>query len=280
MFTNHEPIMLLKTLKLSLIALFSLLLIGQSQADEYAGKQWPASQQVSIDQVDHQVWNEMLQKYVDQDGMVNYQAWNNDATDRQRLKQYLESLSQANPNLAANRETKLAYWINAYNALTVEGILRVYPTTSIRKHTKKIGYNLWKNLYLYTGDAVINLDSIEHQVLRKMQEPRIHFAIVCASISCPRLMNEAYTSDQLENQLATNTKDFFSRSRNLQVDAASKKLKLSAIMDWFGSDFGDSAQTQFAAVYPYFPEAAKTQLAAGGFSIAHLDYDWGLNVQQ
>jgi len=250
-------------------------------ADEFAGKQWPSAQQVSIDNIKHDAWDTLLQKYVDADGMVNYTAWHNNQTDRAALKTYLEDLSKANPNANADQKAKLAYWINAYNALTVEGILRVYPTTSIRNHTPKLfGYNIWKKLYLYTGDSKINLDSIEHKVLRKMGEPRIHFAIVCASISCPRLLNKAYTSDKIETQLTTNTTDFFSRSQNLQVDAANSTIQLNSIMSWFGSDFGSTTGKQVGAVAPYFPEDAKAFLGRGKFSVKYLDYNWKLNEQK
>jgi len=252
-----------------------------SAADEFAGNQWAAKDQVSIDQINHQPFHELLQKFVNTDGQVNYTAWQADAESRTKLTTYLANLSRANPNLNSGREAKLAYWINAYNALTVEGILRVYPTTSIRNHTPKVlGYNVWKNLWLYSGDGKINLEQIEHQVLRKMNEPRIHFAIVCASIGCPRLMNEAYVAEKLEKQLVTNTTDFFSRSQNLQIDGQRKKIRMSAIMNWFGSDFGASASDQIGAVLPYFPADAKTAVARGGFSVDYLDYDWNLNSQK
>lgn len=250
-------------------------------ADEYAGKKWPTSQQVSIDQVDHESYNALLQKYVDANGLVDYKAWQKNQSDRKALKSYLESLSRANPNLKADKKAKLAYWINAYNALTIEGILRVYPTTSIRNHTAKLfGYNIWKNLHLYSGDSKITLDSIEHKVLRKMNEPRIHFAIVCASIGCPRLLNEAYASEKLEDQLVTNSTDFFSRSQNLQIDKKNATLKLSSIMSWFGSDFGSSSSAQIKKVAKYFPENAKTMVLKGGYRVTYLEYDWDLNVQK
>ncbi len=266
-------------LLLSLVAVFSWA--NMSAADEYAGTQWAAKDQVSIDQINHQPFHELLQKFVDADGQVNYAAWQADTESRTKLTTYLTNLSRANPNANAGREAKLAYWINAYNALTVEGILRVYPTTSIRNHTPKVlGYNIWKKLWLYSGSGKINLDQIEHQVLRKMSEPRIHFAIVCASIGCPRLMNEAYTADKIEQQLVTNTTDFFSRQQNLQLDVQNKKLKLSAIMDWFGSDFGATTAEQIRKVMPYFPENVKTAVAQGGYTVGHLDYDWNLNAQK
>ena len=267
--------------RLSLAALLITVAVSSSQADEFAGKQWPAAQQVSIDEVKHDCWDTLLQKYVNADGMVNYKAWHKNQTDRAALTSYLEELSKANPNVQAQRNAKLAYWINAYNALTVEGILRVYPTSSIRNHTPKlIGYNIWKKLHLYTGSSKINLDSIEHKVLRKMNEPRIHFAIVCASIGCPRLLNQAYTSDKIENQLIVNTTDFFSRSQNLSIDQQRSKLQLSAILEWFGTDFGDTTAEQIQTIGPYFPEAAKTFISRGGFSIEFLDYDWQLNAQK
>ena len=261
--------------------LLSFFFLSSAQADEFAGKQWPANQQISIDSINHDAWNTLLQKYVDADGMVNYAQWQKDATDRQALTTYLEHLSRANPNANADHKAKMAYWINAYNAVTVEGIIRVYPTTSIRNHTAKlVGYNIWKKLHLYVGNGKINLDSIEHQVLRKMGEPRIHFAIVCASIGCPRLLNEAYTGTDLADQLTTNTKDFFSRSQNLQIDPNTKTVKLSSIMEWFGSDFGDSTSKQMAAISPYFPEASKNWVTQNRYSVSYLDYSWDLNAQK
>lgn len=270
---------------LKLAALFVTLtmltgLATDCSAEELAGKQWPKGQQVSIDKIDHAAFDKLLKKYVDKDGQVDYRAWHQSPQDRKALKTYLETLSSANLDLAAKKTAKLAYWINAYNALTIEGILRVYPTTSIRNHTAKFfGYNIWKNLWLYTGNTKYCLDDIEHKLLRKMDEPRIHFAIVCASIGCPRLLNEAYVSDKLEQQLTDNAKDFFSREQNLQVDAANSKLRLSMIMSWFGSDFGDSTTKQLQTIARWFPDDAKKFVSKGGFSIAYLDYDWNLNTQ-
>lgn len=168
----------------------------------------------------------------------------------------------------------MAYWINAYNAVTLEGILAVYPTDSIRKHTDKNSYDIWKHLKFISGDQQISLNDIEHKVLRKMNEPRIHFAIVCASIGCPRLLNEAYVPQKLEQQLATNSTDFFSRSRNLQFDQASNQLKLSSIMQWFGSDFGPDSGSQIQAVKKYFPASVQNSIGRGNVSVSHLEYDW------
>ena len=244
------------------------------------GKRVPANQRVSMDQVDHSTFDQLLKKHVNKDGEVNYAAIKASTTDRQALQQYLNSLSKADSKIQASKNGKLAYWINAYNAVTLEGILAVYPTSTIRNHTKKLGYNLWTDLKLLVGDTQINLEDIEHKVLRKMNEPRIHFAIVCASTSCPRLLNQAYTADKLEQQLAVNTSDFFSRSRNLKFDSSRNQLQISAIMDWFGSDFGGDQNAQIRKIYPYFPDSIKSAVQRGGYRVSYQDYDWSLNEQK
>ena len=113
---------------------------------EYAGG---TARAVPLDRVDHSTWDRLLQKYVDRDGMVDYDSWKASEPDRGALKQYLATLSAADANTQTTRQGKLAYWINAYNALTVHGILDVYPTSSIRNHTAKVvGYNIWDDLLL------------------------------------------------------------------------------------------------------------------------------------
>ena len=233
-----------------------------------------------MDSISHKSFDKLLKKYVDKNGMVNYKAWHENTTDRSSLTTYLENLGKASLNQPAQRNAQFAYWINAYNAVTIEGILRVYPTTSIRKHTKPIGFNIWKNFKLHVADKKISLEDIEHKVLRKMNEPRIHFAIVCASIGCPRLLNEAYSAEKMEKQLVVNTKDFFSRSQNLQIDTNSRKIKLSQLLDWYGSDFGGDINTQLTAYQKYWPAEAVQAVASGGFSVDYLSYDWNLNAQK
>ena len=244
-----------------------------------AGRSWAADQRLGIDQISHDSFDKLLKKYVDGDGMVNYKSWHKSSEDRAALRTYIVDLSRANHSMEARREAKLAYWINAYNAVTLEGILAVYPTDSIRKHTSQLGYNIWDDLLFISGEKKLSLNDIEHKVLRKMGEPRIHFAIVCASIGCPRLLNQAYTAEQLEQQLVTNSTDFFSRSRNLQFDRASNQLKLSSILKWFASDFGSDTNRQIQTVSKYFPENLRKAASSGTVSVGYLDYDWNLNSQ-
>lgn len=248
--------------------------------DVMVGTQVPTSRMIGLDKIEHEPFDRLLRKYVDQNGLVDYRAWKSDAADVQALRQYLEHLSQA--NLKGNRQQTLAFWINAYNALTIHGILREYPTTTIRNHTAVLfGYNIWKNLKLRVNQQAFSLDDIEHQVLRKMNEPRIHFAIVCASKGCPRLLAEAYEADSLEKQLELNTRDFFRREQNFRYDVGADTFYLSAILDWFGTDFGVNQAEQLKAIAQWLPtESAREHANRGRVVVRYLEYDWDLNEQR
>ncbi|WP_182867634.1 DUF547 domain-containing protein [Stieleria mannarensis] len=238
---------------------------------------------VPMHTIDHSAWNNLLGNYVDSDGRVDYKGWHGSGEDQALLDDYLQTLSTA--SIAADNETtqshRLAFWINAYNALTIKGILREYPTTSIRNHTPRLwGYHIWHDLKLHVGHKPFSLDEIEHQVLRKMGEPRIHFAIVCASIGCPRLLNEAYVPERVDEQLTANAKDFFSRRQNFRHDVAGKRFYLSAILKWFAEDFGDDPSQVLKRVAVWLPdETARRAAMDNAVSLSYLDYNWQLNAQ-
>ena len=244
------------------------------------GRKVPANQRVSFDRIDHSTWDALLRKYVDTAGNVDYTTWKRSAADVRTLDQYLNTLSAADPRQRSTKNAALAFWINAYNALTIQGILREYPTTSIRNHTARLyGYNIWKDLLLVVGDGQYSLEQIEHEVLRKMGEPRIHFAIVCASHSCPRLLNEAYTADKLQQQLAANTQNFFANPENFRYQNGT--FFVSSILKWFAEDFGNNSAAQLRTIAPHLPDRASQQAALRGAGrIVYLDYDWSLNDQK
>ncbi|MEM7812701.1 MAG: DUF547 domain-containing protein [Planctomycetota bacterium] len=247
---------------------------GVASAEPPANRQSKAS--VPLGEVDHSDFSRLLGKYVDTDGYVDYTAWRANSSDRASLKRYLDELGRADRAATATKSERLAFWINAYNAVTVEGILRVYPTKSIRDHTAKLwGYNIWDDLALNVGGEAHSLNDIEHKILRKMGEPRIHFAIVCASVGCPRLLDEAYVGETLDAQLSTNARDFFARSKSLRVDGPT--LYLSSLLSWFGGDFGDGQDDRLAAVRPYLPADARKLVDGGKVRVRYLDYDWSLN---
>jgi len=121
---------------------------------------------------------------------------------------------------------------------------------------------------------------MEHKVLRKMGEPRIHFAIVCASHSCPRLLNRAYRAESVDEQLMSNTKDFFANPENFHYDASRNTFFLSSILKWFAEDFGADTRAQSKTIAPFLPNRVAQEAAQRGtVQFRYLDYDWSLNEQ-
>lgn len=245
------------------------------------GSAYAASQRQPLKRISHDGWNALLERYVDDKGMVNYKAWKADPKGTQELDEYIQLLSSVAFSSSDSKAEVLAYWINAYNAVTVKGILREYPTTSIRNHTAKlIGYNIWKDLKLQVEGRKVSLDDIEHKYLRKMGEPRIHFAIVCASISCPKLLNEAFVATKLDKQLTMNARDFFSDRTKFTYEPNSGQLGLSQILNWFATDFGKNQSEQFRYLVKFVPDAAQPLMLSGKARVSYLNYDWGLNEQK
>jgi len=278
----------MKTRLKSALCLMSLAVLGlASPAACWAGSKVTLGRNVdpgalvSMDQISHATWDALLKRYVDQNGNVAYAQWKKSPQDMQALDAYLASLSTASPRGRASREAQLAFWINAYNAVTLRGILREYPTSSIRNHTAKVlGYNIWDDLLLIVGGNKYSLNQMEHEILRKMGEPRIHFAVVCASRSCPRLLNEAYVPQKLDDQLTTNARVFFANPGNFRYDPARRQFGLSSILKWYGGDFGADQGSQLRAIAPYLPTREAYDAAVkGAGSVSYLEYDWGLNDQ-
>ena len=265
---------------LALLLAASPACVAPLHAADPVGAVWPEERRVPLDEIEHAAFSTLLAKYVDADGFVDYRGWQANAEDRGTLQTYLAYLGKGDPFQPTTQEAKLAFWINAYNALTIEGILREYPTTSIRNHTAKLfGYNLWEDLPLRVGPGAYSLDTIEHKILRKLGEPRIHFAIVCASVGCPTLRDEAYTPAKVEEQLAANARDFFARPKHFSFDPRTKTATVSSILDWFGGDFGKSDAAILAKVKPYLPEDVRDAATAPGVTLTFRDYDWSLNDQ-
>ena len=218
--------------------------------------------------VDHQKWSELLKKYVSQNGQVNYKAWSKNHT---QLDQYLSALSQNIPGKNWTQSQKIAYWINAYNAFTIKLILNHYPLKSIKEIADGIPMinSPWDLKFFQIGTVDFDLNTIEHQILRKeFQEPRIHFAINCASISCPKLRNEAYFATRLEAQLEQQAKDFIHDPTKNIINA--NQTSLSSIFNWFQSDFTRKGDL-LLYLKKYQPALNQKN------KITYLPYNWNLN---
>lgn len=221
----------------------------------------------------HQRWTAQLGRFV-HGGEVDYAGWKN---EQAKLDEYLRELVRVKKEEFASfsREQKLAFWINAYNAYTVPLILDHYPVSSIRSIGLLPGAAFRRAFIPLLGEK-LTLNEIEN-LLRQMGEPRIHFAIVCASKSCPELQTEAYRADVLDRQLDAAARGFLRDPAKNRWDAPSRTLKLSSIFKWFGEDFERPAGSLQAYVARYLDPAIRIAMESGPVRIEFLDYDWSLN---
>ena len=228
---------------------------------------------------EHGAWTSILGRYV-RAGSVDYAGLAR--AGRSELSAYLHSLESVRrePFDSWTREQKLAFWINAYNAYTVELILDHYPLESIRSIGLLPGA-AFRARFIPLGElrgGTLALNDIEHEILRReFREPRIHFAIVCASKSCPVLRSEAYRANDLDRQLDDAARAFLRDASRNRFDPAGRTLYLSAIFDWFREDFEANARSLPEFVARYADDATTAQIAAGGAKVEFLDYDWSLN---
>ena len=209
----------------------------------------------------HASWNVLLQQYVDADGNVDYRSWKKSQTD---LDKYIQLLEKTPPANYWDKNDSLAYFINAYNAVTVKLILDNYPLKSIRDIKDP-----WDSKSLNLPNNRLTLNDIEHKVLRKMDDPRIHFAINCASASCPQLSNEAFRASKVQKQLEEATALFINDTSKNQI--SEKNIGLSKIFLWFSKDFG-SKKERIAFIQKYSQKPIKDNA-----KIKYQEYDWSLN---
>jgi len=217
----------------------------------------------------HQLFEELLQAYV-RDGVVDYPAIASDP----RLEAYLEQLDRVNPTSLPTQDHRLAFWINAYNAFAIKGIVDGYsPKTLYGRYRYFIARE-----YRIGGEA-INLYDLEQRVLiPDFREPRIHFAIVCASRSCPKLQARVFSPERLDAQLDDAARAFINDPSRNRLDRTRKVTELSMIFKWFEPDFQAAAGSLLAYVQRYVADAELAgDLANSRYTVAFLEYDWRLN---
>lgn len=241
---------------------------------------------IDLDQ-QYEIYGEILSTYVDDDGLVDYQALQQ---NRQPLDEFLAAIALISDETYESwpEAEQIAFWVNAYNAFTLASIINEAPIKSSIKDIPGV----WRfNEHAVQGKS-ITLDHIEHQILRvDFNEPRIHAALVCAAMSCPPLRDEPFTGEDLDAQLDDQVEQFLAKSDGLDIDQAAGVVHLSQIFDWFGGDWaatywtedgftGNTAQKSvlnFASTYVSAEEAAYLQ--SGDYEVRYFDYDWSLNSQ-
>ncbi len=227
------------------------------------------------------LFNAVLKDHV-RDGLVHYAAIKND----DRFITCLRIMERQNPDSIADRQYLLAFWINAYNAFTIKLICDNHPVRSI----KDIGFGFLGSEYLTRSTAwdrkiatihgrELSLNNIEHDIIRKIfDEPRIHFALVCAAKSCPPLRNEAYDGRRLDSQLDDQRRTFLSQTDKNRIDIPNRIIYLSKIFQWYSVDFNRRHRSVVDFVWPHFPDHMTRSVPDGPpFRIEYTDYDWTLN---
>ena len=242
-------------------------------------QRWTTHDPQSTRTVDHSGWDQFLQRYVAEfsDGINRVDYAGVSPADRQRLNQYLNGLSKV-PVSRLNRAEQRVLWINLYNALTVRVILDHYPVDSIRDIDISPGLfsdGPWGKKLIEIEGEPVSLDDIEHRILRPIwRDPRIHYAVNCASLGCPNLQRRAFTADNTERLLNKGAVDYINHPRGASVENG--RLIVSSIYDWFQADFGGSDSGVIRHLNRYADAKLKSELS-GIDRIFDDHYDWTLN---
>ena len=227
---------------------------------------------------DNSIFDQVLKTYVNDQGRVDY----NGIAGYLPFKAYMESLKTAQTD-SMSLDGQLAFWINAYNAVTIDKVINWKPKKSVRETFVP---GVWTGTKFFTtrehtvAGKSLSQDDIEHEILRKQfKDPRIHFAIICASSSCPQLPRFAYTDENVQVKLAEETRKYINSDRGTQIDSAKNTLYLSKLFDWFAGDFESKSGSVQNFLKPYLEEKTLTFWAKGP-KIKFFHYDWALNAQE
>jgi hypothetical protein len=234
---------------------------------------WRGAPAAAAQAFDHSTWDRLLSTYVDGDGHVAYRDLQ--AKDSATLEGYVRSLATARPGTWPQAD-QIAFWLDAYNAGIVRAILGGSTAEPAMGRVKL--FKFWK---FEVAGKRRTLDEIENQILRRnFAEPRIHFALVCASASCPRLRREAYTGDRLDAQLTEQERDFVNDPKRNVIDPERHTVRLSEIFRWYREDFDKAAGSvpKFLARGVADPKT-RDWLLTGTYETKYLEYDWTLNAQ-
>ena len=260
----------------ALLMAFSLVALAAPSAELW--ERWDKSSANKV-AIDHADWNNFLGKYVKpgRDGLNRVAYGKVTADDRAKLAAYLKRLQEVKPTKFARAEQR-AYWINLYNATTVNTILEHYPVESILKINISPGLfakGPWKKKLLTVEGEAVSLDDIEHRILRPIwKDPRTHYSVNCASIGCPNLATQAFTAGNMEAMLDAGARAYVNSPRGAKLEGG--KLVVSSIYVWFQADFGGDAAGVIAHLKKYAEPALAKELA-GISRIGGDAYDWTLN---
>ena len=266
--------MLYRSIIASLLMAFSLAALSAPKADLWP--RWEQHDAKAKASIDHSAWSDFLQKHIVADGALNRVRYGAvSAADRTVLDEYVQAL-QSVAISEYNRDEQLAYWINLYNAATIKLILDHYPLDSITDIKSGLfSFGPWDKKLLKIDGKKLSLNDIEHRILRPIfSDPRIHYAVNCASIGCPDLAAKAYTAGELDTMLDAGARRFVNHPRGVRIEDG--ELIVSSIYEWFKADFGGDDAGVIAHLKKYADKELKQQLARHDELDDH-EYDWALN---
>ena len=251
---------------------------GFSSSEPEVWDIWEDNNPSNTQPIDHSIWDGLLKKYISADGTgLNRFAYGKVSNeDNKALNTYIQKMAGIEISDRA-RPVQFAYWVNMYNALTIKVILDNYPVKSIRDiDTSGIFANgPWGSELVTIEEEVLTLDDIEHAILRPIwKDPRIHYAVNCASIGCPNLGTDAFTAANTQTLLEEGAKAYINSPRGFKINNG--KLEVSSIYKWFAYDFGNSEKGVIAHLKQYATPANKAKLEKVK-KISDTDYDWSLN---
>jgi hypothetical protein len=259
---------------LLILMCFSVTNLHAAPASKYWSL-WDKSDADSTATIDHGLWQQFLNNYLIKDGDGNILVRYSEVSkaDSRGLDAYIKNMADQNP-LSLKRDQQKAYWINLYNALTVQLILKNYPLDSIRDLGGLFSSGPWDDEVIVVNGTALTLNDIEHRILRPLwKDKRIHYAVNCASMGCPNLLPEAYTAERVEDLLEEAARSFINLDKGLVF--AGDKLVLSSIYDWYSADFGSAeALKQHLSQYLEASTLNKLQQYRGK---PEFHYDWNLN---
>lgn len=223
---------------------------------------------------DHSLFTQVLRDHV-KDGAVNYKAIKTDT----RFSQYIAMLQKIDPATLPEQH-RLAFWINVYNAFTIQYVINKYPIKSLmNKLSYATGGGTFKNKFIEINGKKYSLNDIENDIVRPMGDPRIHFALVCGAKSCPPLRPEAYVGERLGEQMDEQGRIFLGQTNKNRFDFEKKEIYISNIFNWFKDDFKKDGKTELDFISRYLPQEQAQMLLANAatLKVKHTDYDWDLN---
>jgi hypothetical protein len=275
--------------------IISLFMVGVLASRLCAEEQAPA--EGASPPMNYAAYAAALQHYVNDIGLVNYKGLKAKSTDLDAFTTALAALEPTMYDRWSDKD-KIAFWLNVYNAFTLQAIITHYPVQlpllgSLRFPSNSIRQipGVWTALRFAVMGQHMTLDEIEHETLRKQfNEPRIHMALVCAAMGCPPLRNEPYTGDKLEAQLAHQTRRMLGHPLKFRIDRKAGQVYLSSIFKWFGDDFvktygtnrkfaghSDTEKAVLHFISQHLDDNDHNYLISGQYGLKYLDYDWSLN---